>query len=93
MLDVASYLLVDPLLTLLSDVIVSKVNADTLVLAYHRAGGNTEVIARQTFEYRQKCRKVDGTEMDRGLKSSIRCLYGEQSERSNVSETEDSEGR
>ncbi|VDK31597.1 unnamed protein product [Gongylonema pulchrum] len=37
MLDIASYLLVDPLLALLSDLIVSKVNASTLVYAYHKA--------------------------------------------------------
>uniref|UniRef100_A0A158Q812 BTB domain-containing protein n=1 Tax=Elaeophora elaphi TaxID=1147741 RepID=A0A158Q812_9BILA len=36
-LDIASYLLIDPLLVLISDVIVAKVNANSLVRAYHKA--------------------------------------------------------
>uniref|UniRef100_A0A915Q397 BTB domain-containing protein n=1 Tax=Setaria digitata TaxID=48799 RepID=A0A915Q397_9BILA len=48
-LDIASYLLIDPLLTLISDVIISKVNADSLVLAYHKAENRHVPLAQKLW--------------------------------------------
>ncbi|CAG9534297.1 unnamed protein product [Cercopithifilaria johnstoni] len=49
-LDIASYLLIDPLLTLISDVIVAKVNADSLVLAYHKAENRHVPLAQKLWK-------------------------------------------
>ncbi|MCP9259706.1 hypothetical protein DINM_002942 [Dirofilaria immitis] len=49
-LDIASYLLIDPLLTLISDVIISKVNADSLVLAYHKAENRHVPLAQKLWK-------------------------------------------
>uniref|UniRef100_A0A2K6W815 BTB domain-containing protein n=1 Tax=Onchocerca volvulus TaxID=6282 RepID=A0A2K6W815_ONCVO len=49
-LDIASYLLIDPLLTLISDVIVSKINADSLVLAYHKAENRHVPLAQKLWK-------------------------------------------
>uniref|UniRef100_A0AAF5PVJ0 BTB domain-containing protein n=2 Tax=Wuchereria bancrofti TaxID=6293 RepID=A0AAF5PVJ0_WUCBA len=49
-LDIASYLLIDPLLTLISDVILSKINADSLVLAYHKAENRHVPLARKLWK-------------------------------------------
>ncbi|VBB25429.1 unnamed protein product [Acanthocheilonema viteae] len=49
-LDIASYLLIDPLLALISDVIVAKVNANSLVLAYHKAENRHVPLAQKLWK-------------------------------------------
>nr|CRZ22849.1 Bm8814, isoform a [Brugia malayi] len=49
-LDITSYLLIDPLLTLISDVILSKVNANSLVLAYHKAENRHVPLAQKLWK-------------------------------------------
>ncbi|VDK86453.1 unnamed protein product [Litomosoides sigmodontis] len=49
-LDIASYLLIDPLLELISEVIVAKVNADSLVLAYHKAENRHVPLAQKLWK-------------------------------------------